>query len=173
MKLPINSMNSISCIDKVEKVLRKLKLKFNFVDLRGIDLKKELTSFEYNNLNAALKKWDMSITNLKYDKQIADTCIVIFNMFGVGKVKPKSYSVYIGNAMKCNYRNLERKFVKIMNISIKRYITEIKMLKAKEYINKGILPLKEIAIILHYCDVYHFSHQFIKETKQSPGHYLN
>jgi len=53
----------------------------------------------------------------------------------------------------------------------KEYATHLRISRAKELLNNARLPINDIALSLGYCDVYHFSKIFKKETGYSPNEY--
>ena len=50
----------------------------------------------------------------------------------------------------------------------KQYILRKKIEEAKRMLLETTLQIKEIAMILHFADSYHFSHTFKRYTKYSP-----
>ena len=170
MKQIIYMMNSISCIEIVKKIVKKQKLKYNSFTKDGIDFKNKLTDREYNELDAALKQRGMSLFITKDEIMAIKIHDYIYDMFGIGKEKPKEgYTKYLGNKMKCGYENMEKSYSKCMHFSIHKLIINVKVEIAIELIKKGELRLNEIAIYLHYYDYSHFSRQLSKETGHCPG----
>ena len=53
----------------------------------------------------------------------------------------------------------------------KEYATHLRINRARELLNDAKLRITDIAISLGYCDVYHFSRIFKKETGYSPNEY--
>jgi len=172
MKQIIYMMNSISCREIVKIIVKKQKLKYNSFTKDGIDFKNKLSDTEYNDFDVALKLMGMSLDITKEGIKALKLHDFIYDMFGIGKVKPEEgYTKYLGDKMKCGYKNMEKSYSKDMHSSIHKLITDIRVEIAIELIKAGELRLNEIAIYLQYYDYSHFSRQLTKETGHSPGFY--
>ena len=66
---------------------------------------------------------------------------------------------------------LSRSFKKTEGVNLISYITEKKIQKAKEYIEKGELKLSEIAFLAGYDDYTYFNKVFKRYTGYSPKDY--
>ena len=67
---------------------------------------------------------------------------------------------------------LRSKFLKETGLTITAYRNELRISAAKEMLNSGCFSITEIAQELGYCDIYHFSKVFKKETGISPSDYI-
>ncbi len=68
---------------------------------------------------------------------------------------------------------LRAKFLKETGLTITAYRNELRISAAKEMLNSGCFSITEIAHELGYCDIYHFSKVFKKETGISPSDYIS
>lgn len=64
-------------------------------------------------------------------------------------------------------------FKRITGVSVNKYISQTRILKAKELLAKSDMSITQIAHALNYSDIHSFSHKFKKETGQSPSQYRN
>lgn len=60
-------------------------------------------------------------------------------------------------------------FKEITGMSINKYISQARILKATELLCKNDMSITEIAEALNYSDIHTFSHKFKKETGKSPS----
>ena len=172
MNQKIYFMNSKSCREIVKIIMKKQKLKYNSFTKDGIDFKNKLSDIEFNNFDVALKLMGMSLYITEEVIKALKLHDFIYDMFGIGKVKPEEgYTKYLGDKMKCGYKNMEKSYSKDMHSSIHKLITEIRVEIAIELIKAGELRLNEIAIYLQYYDYSHFSRQLAKETGHSPSYF--
>ena len=163
-------MNSISCREIVKIIVKKQKIKYNSFTKDGIDFKDKLSDKEFNDFDVALNKRGMSLFITKDEIMAVKLHDFIYEMFGIGKVKPvDGYTKYLGDKMKCGYKNMEKSYAKDMHSSIYKLITDIRVEIAIELIKEGKLKLNEISFYLQYYDYSHFSRQFSKETGHNPG----
>jgi len=64
---------------------------------------------------------------------------------------------------------LRRKFRNTSGISIHRYVLQARITRARHWLGESDLPIKAIAELLGYSDLYFFARQFKKETGITPG----
>jgi len=55
--------------------------------------------------------------------------------------------------------------------SIREFINKYKVERAKQLIDQGLYKLSDIAFMLHYCNMSHFSNQFRKYAGMRPSAY--
>lgn len=65
--------------------------------------------------------------------------------------------------------HFSRTFKKQMGVSPQAYVNQARAERAREWVEETELPLKEIADMLGYADVYHFSKQFKARHGRPPG----
>lgn len=67
---------------------------------------------------------------------------------------------------------LRTKFLKQTGTTIIEYRETLRTAAAKEMLESGYFNVSQIALELGYCDVYHFSKSFKKQTGMSPTEYM-
>ena len=66
---------------------------------------------------------------------------------------------------------LRKVFNSVFGVTPARYITNIRMEKAKELLNGGVDPISKIAESVGYTNIYHFSKAFKRVTGMTPTEY--
>ncbi|MBR6602626.1 MAG: helix-turn-helix transcriptional regulator, partial [Clostridia bacterium] len=82
----------------------------------------------------------------------------IEELHGVAGINPK------------HYRNL---FIKKFGVSPKEYVTLLRLKMAEELLLGEKYSITQIALLLGFCDVYHFSKVFKEKKGISPSEYKN
>ena len=82
-------------------------------------------------------------------------------------------SRYITDKLHYEYHYLSNLFSDIENTSIEKYYILLKIEKAKDYIDEGLLSISEIAFKLGYSSPAHLTNQFKQVTGSAPTHYKN
>lgn len=83
----------------------------------------------------------------------------------------KFTSRIIERKFECNFDYINRVFKKQTGQTIFSYLTKVRISKAKMLLTSGNLPIKTIALLVGYEDIYYFSNSFKKETGYSPTRY--
>jgi AraC-like DNA-binding protein len=171
-KLYIKGMVSLRCKIAVKEELKKLGLHYIFVELGEVDIMEDLTVSQREQLKENLLKIGLELMDDKKSILVERIKNIITEMVQYTEELPDvNYSVYIADKLRHDYTYLSNIFSEVNGISIKQYIINQKIEKAKEFIMYDELTLSEIAFKLHYSSIGHFSNQFKKITGVTPSFY--
>lgn len=174
MKLYIKYMVSSRCKTLVQNELTSLGLQseYVFVDLGVVEIHKDITDIQLNQLKENLNKAGLELLDDSKSQLIDKIKSTITDMIHASEEQPKvNYSVYISQKLGYNYNYLATIFSEVKGITIQQFIIIHKIEKAKELLFYDKLSLTEIAHRLHYSSVAHLSAQFKKVTGLSPSFY--
>jgi AraC-like DNA-binding protein len=165
-------MVSLRCKMMVKEELKKLGLRYVFVDLGTIEILEDITPEQRVQLKANLLKSGLELLDDKKAILIEKIKNVITQMIHYSDEFPNvNYSDYISEKLNLDYTYLSNLFSEVKGITIQQYIIINKIEKVKELLLYDELNLTEISYKLHYSSVAHLSNQFKKITGVSPSFY--
>lgn len=167
-------MVSNRCKALVQEELMSLGLQSEYVvvDLGMVDLHKDITDIQLEQLKENLSKAGLEVLDDSKSKLVDKIKALITDMIHSKEEQPReNYSVYISEKLGYNYNYLANLFSEVKGITIQQFIIIHKIEKAKELLFYDELNLTEIAHRLHYSSVAHLSSQFKKVTGLSPSFY--
>jgi AraC-like DNA-binding protein len=165
-------MVSLRCKMMVKDELKKLGLKYVFVDLGTIEILEDITIEQRTLLKANLLMSRLELLDDKKSILIERIKNVITEMIHYSDELPRvNYSDYISEKLNLDYTYLSNLFSEVKGITIQQYIIINKIEKVKELLLYDELNLTEISYKLHYSSVAHLSNQFKKITGVSPSFY--
>jgi YesN/AraC family two-component response regulator len=169
MKIFIKNMVSSSCKMLVMLELEKLGIKYNIISLGEVDLKENLEEVKKEELKALLEKWNFEILDDKNVIIVERIKTVIIEMVHLHTKPPNTnYSDYISRKLLRDYTYLSNIFSDTEKITIEHFIISHKIEKAKELLMNGDYNITEIATMLNYSSISHFSSQFKKVAGCTP-----
>ena len=172
MKLYIKYMVSRRCKIMVKEELKKLGIKYVVVDLGVVEILKDITSEQYDQLKVNLMKSGLELLDDKRSILVEKIKNVITEMIHYNDEQPKvNYSDFISAKLGYDYTYLANVFSEVKGMTIQRYIIINKVERVKELLLYDELTLTEIAYRLHYSSVAHLSNQFKKITGLTPTFY--
>lgn len=172
MKLYIKYMVSLRCKMMVKEELKKLGLKYVFVDLGMVEVLEDITNEQRENLKVNLLKSGLELLDDKRAILIEKIKSVIIEMIHYSDELPNvNYSDYISEKLEYDYTYLANTFSEVKGITIQQYIIIHKIERVKELLLYDELNLTEISYKLHYSSVAHLSNQFKKITGLTPTFY--
>ena len=170
LKLHIKYMVSIRCKMIVKSELDKLGITYGNVDLGEVDVARDVTAKELEQLKAGLLISGLELMDDKKSILIEKIKIVIIEMVHYADDLPKTKnSDYISEKLNHDYTYLANLFSETTGTTIEHFIINHKIEKVKELIIYDELNLTEIAFKLNYSSVAHLSNQFKKVTGLTPS----
>jgi len=170
MVLYIKYMVSLRCKMVVKDELKKMGIKYVFVDLGVIEILEDITEQQRLELKENLLRSGLELLDDKKAILIEKIKNVITEMIHYSDELPQvNYSIYISEKLNLDYTYLSNVFSEVKGITIQQFIIINKIEKVKELIIYDELNLTEIAWKLQYSSVAHLSHQFKKVTGLTPS----
>lgn len=165
-------MVSLRCKMMVKEELKKLGLRYVFVDLGVLEILEDITQEQHDQLKINLLKSGLELLDDKKSILIERIKNVIIEMIHYMDELPKeNYSDFISEKLNYDYTYLSNIFSEVKGITIQQFIIIHKIEKVKELLLYDELSLTEISYKLHYSSVGHLSNQFKKITGLSPSFY--
>ena len=156
----------------VKSLLDDIGVHNTVVELGEVELRKELSSRQQQQLKTGLLKYGLELMEDKKSILIEKIKNVIIEMIHYSEELPKvKYSEYISEKLGYDYTYLANLFSEVKGITIQQFIIQHKIERVKELLLYGELNLTEISYALHYSSVAHLSRQFKKVTGLTPSYY--
>lgn len=172
MNLYVKYMVSHRCKMMVKKELKKLGHHFVIVDLGMVELLKDISPEDREQLRINLSKSGLELLDDKRSILVENIKIVIIEMIHYSENEPKiNYSDYISEKLGYDYTYLANVFSEVKGTTIQQFIILNKIERAKELILYDELSLTEISFRLHYSSAAHLSNQFKKVTGLTPAYF--
>jgi AraC-like DNA-binding protein len=154
----------------VKEELKKLGLKYVFVDLGMIEITEDISSEIRDQLKINLLRSGLELLDDKRAILIEKIKNVIIELIHYTDEIPKvNYSDYISEKLNYDYTYLSNIFSEVKGINIQQFIIMHKIERVKELMLYDELNLTEISYRLNYSSVAHLSNQFKKVTGLSPS----
>jgi len=165
-------MVCIRCKMVVKSELEKLGLDYNYVDLGEAEIKENLSSKKWDQLNVALKKSGLELMDDKKSMLIEKIKNVIIELVHYTDEQLKlNLSDYLSEKLNYDYTHLANLFSEVQGSTIEKFYIAHKIERVKELLVYNELNLTEIADKMHYSSVAHLSNQFKKITGLTPSHF--
>lgn len=163
-------MVSLRCKNLVITKLDKLFIPYTMVDLGFADLPQDLSNETLSLLNVELKLSGLEILDNHNAILIEKIKNIITELVHYNNQNPLiNLSDCIANKLGMDYGYLTNLFTKVKGETIQQFYIKHKIERAKELIFYDEKTLTEIADILNYSSIAHFSNQFKKITGVSPS----
>ena len=160
------------CILVVKSELEKLGLNYLSVELGEVSFQNTISQEDKIEISKQLEILGFEIlddANSKTIEKIKSTLIdLIQNKNNDINI---TISDYLKEKLHQDYSKLSNLFSEVEDISIEKYLINLKIEKVKELIVYNELTLSEIANLLHYSSSAHLSNQFKKVTGFSPSYF--
>ncbi len=167
-------MVSLRCKNIVKSKLEKLAIPYNNVELGYAELPIELDELTIDKFNTELKANGLLILENHNAILIERIKNIIVELVHYDESNPLvNLSNYISDKLGYDYGYLTNLFTKVKGETIQQYYLKHKIERAKELIIYDEKSFTQIADILHYSSIAHFSNQFKKVTGVSPSVFKN
>lgn len=160
------------CIQAVKEELERQQIPYESVDLGIIHLKKIPSPEKKELLGKGLKEIGFELLeskNATLIESIKNT--LIQQIHHSNQTLETNYSDFLEAKLKQDYVQLSRLFSQVEGLTIEKYITRLKIEKAKELILYNEQKLAEIAFQLGYSSAAYLSAIFKKETGMKPSQF--
>lgn len=170
MKLYIKYMVSLRCKMVVKEALDKLGLVYVILELGTVEVMKDLTVKQRENLRRMLLMSGLELMDDKKAMLIEKIKNVVIEMVHYTDEFPKvNYSEYISEKLGLDYTHISKVFSEVKGITIEQFIIAHKIERVKELMLYDELNLTQISYIMNYSSVSHLSKQFKKVTGLTPS----
>jgi AraC-like DNA-binding protein len=153
----------------IQEQLEKLNMQYEYIGFAEIEIDDPVSSSGLNKISASLCDYGIEIVENQISilvQRIKDT---IIEMVYMEDKLSTSNSAYISDKLKQRYSYLASVFSEVTYTSIENFIILQKTERAKQLISTNQLTFTEIAYMLNYSSVAHFSNQFKGATGITPS----
>jgi AraC-like DNA-binding protein len=171
MRLYIKNMVCDRCILVVKQELEKLGLPYTSVSLGEVELSKDPTEEQQEQLKDNLAALRFEILDDSRKRLIEKIKSVIIEEVHHREDQKHNFSKVLSQKLHKDYSYLSNLFSDVEGITIEKYVIKQKIEKAKELLVYDELNLSEISFRLGYSSVAHLSSQFKKITGLTPSHF--
>ena len=170
----IQNMVSNRCKQIITQLFRDFNLHPKDVFLGEVRLENELTKTQYHSVNMRLEQFGYRLIVDNKAKITTKVKFVLAELFESDIFNLNvNVSQYVAEKLKYEYHYLSNLFSQTENTTIEKYLIQLKIEKAKEYIEKRELCLGEIAFRLGYSSSAHLANQFKQINGITPTQYKN
>ena len=170
-KLYIKNMVCDRCKAAVKKVFTELEISYNSIELGEVELNKELTPDQLNQLKIAIEAQGFELIETRNARIVSQIKKSILDWVRSGEKKKMKLSAYLSEELHKDYASLSNLYSEIESTTIEQYFIHQKIELAKELLVYDELSLTEIADRLGYSSVAHLSNQFKRVTGLTPMHF--
>lgn len=163
-------MYSERCLTVVKEELTKLGMNYLSVELGVAEFDENISVDQLRQLHCALSKSGYELQEqrkLQLVEKIKEV-IVEYIKFSNGQLSI-NFSDHLSLKLQYDYTYLANVFSKQEGITIERFIINHKIQRAKILIGERQLKLTEVAMLLHYSSIAHFSNQFKQVSGLTPS----
>jgi hypothetical protein len=169
MMLLIRNMESERCKTIVKQELKKLGVRYKYVELGEVEVLTGLSSEKQGLFAEALKSSGLELMINQKCRLIGKIKEAVndFIYFSDDITHP-NFSGYITNKVNYDYNYLSKAFSESEGITIEKYFIQQRINRVKEMLVYDKYSLNEIAYKLLFSSVAHLSNQFKKVTGLTP-----
>jgi AraC-like DNA-binding protein len=170
MQLYIKNMVCDRCILVIKEQLEKAGIAYNRVQLGEVEIDKEPTPEQLEQLNKQLTAIGFDLLDDKKEKLVEKIKNIIIALIHRNEdSNNKKLSAILEEKLQQDYHYLSNLFSSMEGITIEKYTIRQRIERVKELLTYNELSLSEIADQMDYSSVQHLSQQFKKETGLTPS----
>ncbi|MFY9309482.1 MAG: AraC family transcriptional regulator [Bacteroidia bacterium] len=170
MKLQIRYNINNVCRTLLQEKLDNLSVSCELVGLGEIEIKKNVSEQQFNELSGLLKKYEIHVLDDRISALVQRTKDAIIEMIYMDEKMPASkVSFYLSQKLNYSFGYISKLFSEVTYTSIENFIIIQKIERVKQLIIEDELSLTQIAGKLSYSSVAHLSGQFKKITGITPS----
>lgn len=174
MKIYIKNMVCDRCIMVVKQEFEKAGLHPLKVTLGEVELSEDIPDAQIQSLEKSLNQLGFEIIDDRKSRLIEKIRNLIIQLVHhSGEKLTVNLSDYIVGHVHYDYKYVSTLFSEVEGIPIEKYVIRHKIERAKELLVYDELSISEIADMLGYSSVAHFSNQFKQVTGFTPSHFKN
>ena len=113
-------------------------------------------------------KKESTVTLERKNTMVKKVKTIVYDMLQIDPPPKENYSIYISNQLQLNYTYIANIFSEVEKMTIEHYIIGEKIEKSIQLLLYGNYSISEIADILHYSSIGHYSSQFKKVKGKTP-----
>ncbi len=160
------------CKMVVNAELEKLGIHPLTIDLGEVEIARELSAKESQEVNNALQKVGFELMDDKKSRLIEKVKTLLIDLVhNRDNQLSTNLSDYLAAELKLEYSYLSSLFTQVEGTTVEHYFIAQKIERVKELLVYDETTLSEIAYQLNYSSVAHLSKQFKKVTGFTPSHY--
>ena len=169
MKLYLKFDTNVALKKIIQEQLDKLQMQHAYLGFAEIEIDDSISSEGMKELNKSLNIYGIEIVEAQKSILVQKIKDTIIEMVTMEEKITTSNSTYISDKLKQRYGYLSSVFSEVTYTSIENFILLQKMERAKQLISTDELTFTEIAYMLKYSSVAHFSNQFKGITGITPS----
>ena len=165
-------MVSIRCKIFVANELTRLGLEYNKIELGEVELKKDITENQIEQVKIAFECVGLKLIFNKKEIIVEKIKGIIVEMYHyLNEPSLLNFSDFLQERLQYDYNYLACIFSETVGLTIEHYIIAHKIENIKTLISYDDLNLFEISLKLKYKNSAHLSNQFKQITGQTPSFY--
>jgi len=170
-RIYIENMSTLRCVQRVDAELTKRGLPHLPVQMGYVDLLVDITADQEHELQDCFEQCKLALIKRKALITVERIKHAIYDIIYADEPLKFNNSVYISNKCGAKYNYLSNLFKQETGEIIHEFFNKHKVERAKQLISLGKHKLTDIAYMLNYSSMAHFSLQFKKHTGMSPSDY--
>jgi len=171
-ELQIKGMVCRRCLSTVRRELEALGAEIVDLELGKAIIKYPENSIKTEDIERALIRNDFELLTDDENKTIEKIKLILIDLVDhTPLIMKMNLSEKLVNSLNKDYTSLSKLFSRIEGITIEKYFIQLKIEKAKEFIQYDQLNFTEVAYELGYSSVNYLSNQFKQTTGMSMSEY--